>query len=290
MPTATCPIAGRSLGLATERGSVASSWYEGGDAYDAARREQEDSAAPLLVYVQTDWCPYCRKLEAEFLAEHPIEQYLRSRVVKVKVNPERDAASRELARRLGASGYPSLFVSVPGGSPMRISPYSRGTAFRPAAEFIALFEERMKGQASALRFQGRAQWQSGQAGAAVATLDRAVRMDPDEPRAFVERSLAHAANGAPDAAFDDLARAALLQPEDPAPFIAAEQLLGRQDRWGEATSCWTSFLERNPSDGRGFLSRARVLLRQGLPGLSAADALKACELGLPEACRRSASS
>jgi hypothetical protein len=104
----------------------------------------------------------------------------------------------------------------------------------------------------------------------------------------VERGLAHAAAAEVDAAFEDLARAAQLRPEDVTPFLAAEQVLGHQDRWDETTSCWTSFIERNPSSGRGFLGRARALYRKGMPGLSGADAARACELGVPEACPRAA--
>ncbi len=287
MPDAACPLT-RSLGLAFERGSVSSSWYEGGGAYDAARQEQEGAGAPLLIYVRTDWCPYCKKLDAEFLADHPIEQYLRSSVVKIKVNPEQDVASQDLARRLGATGYPSLFVAVPGGTPERISPYGEGTSYRHPAEFIGVFEGQMAREARSLLFQGHAQRQAGNAAAAVATLDRAVRLKPDDPQAYVELGLAHAAAAQVDAAFEDLARAAQLRPEDATPFVAAEQVLSRQDRWDETTSCWTSFIERNPSNGRGFLGRARALYRKGMPGLSGVDAARACELGVPEACRRAA--
>jgi tetratricopeptide (TPR) repeat protein len=121
-------------------------------------------------------------------------------------------------------------------------------------------------------------------GAALPLLDQALRLAPDDVRLYVERGLAHAGRGDAEAAFDDLARAASMIPEDPEPFEAADALLERLHRLDEAAACWTSYLERNRSDARGYRARARALGRLGLPGLSAADATKACALGLAEAC------
>jgi thiol:disulfide interchange protein len=121
---------------------VSPTWYEG-DAYDKARAEQDRTAAAMVLYVYTDWCPYCRAFEKGLLSTPDVDRYLRDNVVKIRINPETTPAAAALARRLGAQGYPSFYLRVPGRSPEKIAVRAAGRLKTPA-ELIADIESRTR--------------------------------------------------------------------------------------------------------------------------------------------------
>ena len=121
---------------------VSASWYEG-DQYDKARAEQERTDAAMVLYVYTDWCPYCRAFEKGLLFTPEVERYLRDNVVKIRINPETSAGAAALARRLGASGYPSFYFRMPGRPPERVALRAEGRLKSPAA-FVAELQARTR--------------------------------------------------------------------------------------------------------------------------------------------------
>ena len=285
LPSATCPLSDHGFGAPPSRGRISSGWYTRASDYPEAQREQEAAAAPMVVYVYTDWCGYCRVFERDLLSSVAVDSYLRDGAVKVRINPETDSSAGVLARELGAQGFPSFFIATPRGAPEKVSLYRARTQLKSPEEFIEGIEERMKRQAQVLLALGAQQRQSRNARDAVATLTQAVRIVPESPRAYRERAWAFLENGDPEKALDDLARGARLPPGGLEFFRDAESLLARQQRWDEAIACWTSFLDSNASSGTAYLARARILARRGAPGLSGADLQKACALGEAQACR-----
>jgi thiol-disulfide isomerase/thioredoxin len=245
-PTATCPLA--TGGAGPSRGRVSSSWYTHAS-FAQARDDQAAASAPMVIYVYTDWCPYCREFERDLLNTHAVETYLRDNVVKVRVNPETSPGAQALANELGVHGFPSFFVMTPGGRPDKMGLRWNGR-LRSPSDFIADIDGRMKQQASALVAEGHRLQQQGNVVEAMATLSAAIRLRPD----------------------------------DAAPYRITHEVLGRDERWDEVVACWTSFLERNPSHAQAYLARAGALARRGTPGLSRADIRKACELGETRAC------
>jgi thiol-disulfide isomerase/thioredoxin len=126
------------------RGPVSPTWYSGADGYAQAERQHKQSNAPMAVYFYTDWCPYCKRLEANILKSDEVDRFLRN-VVKVRVNPEDGEDETLLARRYGITGYPSFFI-VPAGatSPKKITPYKRqgsGWAAMGPADFVQACQE-----------------------------------------------------------------------------------------------------------------------------------------------------
>jgi thiol:disulfide interchange protein len=129
-------------GSAVAGPALSTTWYEG-DEYARARAEQEKTGAAMVLYVYTDWCPYCRAFEKSLLFTPDVERYLRDNVVKVRVNPETTAMAAALARRLGAQGYPSFFLRMPGRPPEKLALRVAGR-LRTPAEFIAEIERRIR--------------------------------------------------------------------------------------------------------------------------------------------------
>lgn len=107
-------------------------WLYGAAGHTRAIELQKELNVPLIVYFYTDWCPYCRALDNEYLPTAPVQDYLRG-VVKVRINPEQGQAERALAQRYGVKGYPSFFVAresaVP---PVNVQPFRRAGKLTPA--------------------------------------------------------------------------------------------------------------------------------------------------------------
>lgn len=110
-------------------------WLYGAAGYARAVELQRELKLPLVVYFYTDWCPFCRALDNEYLPSAPVQEFLRG-VVKVRLNPEDGPANREIANRYGVRGYPSFFViRVPNGFPDNVNPFRKGSANLTPGEF-----------------------------------------------------------------------------------------------------------------------------------------------------------
>lgn len=117
-------------------------WLYGASGYARAVEMQKELHVPLVVYFYTDWCPYCRTLDSQYLPSAPVQDYLRG-VVKVRINAEQGFAERALAKRYGVSGYPSFFIMRHSATrPVTVSPFRRvgqltPTQFAKACRVIA---------------------------------------------------------------------------------------------------------------------------------------------------------
>src|SRR5678816_653242 len=115
-------------------------WLRDAPGYERALELQKESNGPLIVYFYTDWCPYCRSLDNQYLPSQPVRDYLRT-VVKVRINPGHGRAERELANRYGVTGYPSYFViQKAAAAPRQISPFRRGGPNLTTAEFAVAMQ------------------------------------------------------------------------------------------------------------------------------------------------------
>ena len=87
--------------------------------------------------------------------------------------------------------------------------------------------------ASDFALRGEAHLSRGEPGAAVADLDAAIKIAPDQPAYYLARSRAHAADKQPDAALADLDKSLSLAPKDAdALLLRAELRLAHKDRNG----------------------------------------------------------
>lgn len=115
-------------------------WHEGAAGFREAMKEAQADGLPVAVYFYTDWCPYCRQLNNELLTKQSVVEHFKG-VVKVRINPEKGTAERQLASQYKVTGYPSFFMHPTAkGAPVRIQGQVRegnGWRLRTPAEFIA---------------------------------------------------------------------------------------------------------------------------------------------------------
>lgn len=110
-------------------------WLAGAAGYERGLQLQRELNVPLVVYFYTDWCPFCRSLENQYLPAAPMRDYLRG-VIKVRVNPEHGGAEKQLATEFGVKGFPSFFVIRRASSlPVRVHPFRRGAPNLTPAQF-----------------------------------------------------------------------------------------------------------------------------------------------------------
>lgn len=104
-------------------------WFEGAEGWRTAARQSRSLGVPMFVYFRVDWCPHCRTFD-DLLRESPVRARL-AKVIKVVVDPEDgDEEKRLFEEAYGGTGFPTLFLHPPDGSPRRIS--HRG----PAETFV----------------------------------------------------------------------------------------------------------------------------------------------------------
>lgn len=116
-------------------------WLNGAEGYARALELQRELKVPLIVYFYADWCPYCQRLDSEYLPSAPVQQYLRG-VVKVRINPEYGPAEEKIAQRYGVRGYPTFLVMRNLSSPPRnIQPFRKGGANLSPAEWVTACEK-----------------------------------------------------------------------------------------------------------------------------------------------------
>ncbi len=99
--------------LGSERGASGDAllpgWYAGATGYSRAVDEQSRTNQPVLIYFHTDWCGWCKKLDADLFRTDEFTTRYKS-VLKVKVNPENGSAEHDLAREFGVNSYPTVIV------------------------------------------------------------------------------------------------------------------------------------------------------------------------------------
>jgi thiol-disulfide isomerase/thioredoxin len=121
-------------------GQVEDRWLNGAQGYERAVQLQRELNVPLVVYFYTDWCPFCRSLESQYLPAAPVQSYLKG-ALKVRINAE-GSAEKNLATQFGITGYPSFFVIRNSSSlPMRVHPFRRGAPNLSPAEFARACRE-----------------------------------------------------------------------------------------------------------------------------------------------------
>jgi thioredoxin-related protein len=121
------------------RGVVWRSW-------DRGLAEAKVSGRPVLVDVYTDWCGWCRRMDADVYARPEIRDYLARYFVTVKLDAEgSDPASfegkafnsRSLASRLGVSGYPvTIFLRSAGDHPVSVPGYVDAERFMLVLRYV----------------------------------------------------------------------------------------------------------------------------------------------------------
>jgi thioredoxin-related protein len=101
--------------------------------WDRGLEEARSSGRPVLVDIYTQWCGWCRRMEADVYTRPEVRDYLSRKFVTVKIDAEapdparyegRAFTSRSLAARFGVNGYPTtIFLSPDGDHPVSVPGY-----------------------------------------------------------------------------------------------------------------------------------------------------------------------
>jgi thiol-disulfide isomerase/thioredoxin len=148
-----CPGQGRTIDIepppkkSEKRAFVPSGWLLGAQGYEDALRLSARHDIPILVYAYTDWCGYCRRLEASLLRDVAVNRTLAG-FVKVKINPEDSSENDRLFKQWGGRGFPTLFVqAVSGDRPVRLrGPFTKHNgrwALMSRGEFMRLLDSHL---------------------------------------------------------------------------------------------------------------------------------------------------
>lgn len=122
--------------------SFAISWTTDHDAALATARQQK--RATFLFFTGSDWCPWCKRLDAEILSTKQFQTFADENLVLVKIDfpkhsklPSGEAERNEqLAKRYAVHGFPRIVVLSPEGKPLGDLGYVPGGAYRFLEELM----------------------------------------------------------------------------------------------------------------------------------------------------------
>ena len=99
--------------------------------YEQALNQAQLEGKLILAYLFTDWCGYCKKMEAETFTDKTVIDEMSDRYVWLKLNAETDEEGRQLQGRFNITGYPGMLLLDGEGQEMgRISGFVPAGAFR----------------------------------------------------------------------------------------------------------------------------------------------------------------
>jgi thiol-disulfide isomerase/thioredoxin len=113
----------------TQPGFAAITWSS---SFEAARAQAAASNRPVLIDFYTDWCGWCKKLDAEVFTNGRVVELSR-RFVMLRLNAESEGAG--LAQQFGVRGYPNIVLLTPAGQTM-----GQIAGYLPPADFAQLME------------------------------------------------------------------------------------------------------------------------------------------------------
>jgi TolA-binding protein len=75
--------------------------------FTTALAQAKERNQMVVAYLYTDWCTYCKKMEAETFPSDQVKSEA-GRYVWLKLNPEKDQDGARLRQQYGVSGYPTF--------------------------------------------------------------------------------------------------------------------------------------------------------------------------------------
>jgi len=104
--------------------------------YDDALRKAKQEKKLVMVDVYTDWCGWCKKLDRDVYTDRQVVEKLNKNFIAVKINPERSATGKKLAKEFGVRGYPNIIFLDATGKKLHQQP-----GYRPAPAFCEVLDE-----------------------------------------------------------------------------------------------------------------------------------------------------
>ena len=92
--------------------------------YDTALEKAKKEKKLVMVDVYTDWCGWCKKLDRDTYSNKDVETKLTKEFISLKINPEKSAQNKNLAKQFGTHGYPHIvFLDAEGKKLSEIGGY-----------------------------------------------------------------------------------------------------------------------------------------------------------------------
>lgn len=104
--------------------------------YEAAVQSARASKKLIMIDFFTDWCHYCKKLDAEVYSDPKVVRFC-AQVVGVKINAEKEG--HLLASKYGVTGFPTILLIDSDGAV-----WGRLPGFLPSDKFIGFVGETLK--------------------------------------------------------------------------------------------------------------------------------------------------
>ncbi|THB78127.1 MAG: thioredoxin family protein [Desulfobacteraceae bacterium] len=72
--------------------------------YDTGMTDAQDEGKKVLIHFRTDWCTYCRKMDATTFKDEDVVTYLNDNFVPILVDGDKE---KKVATKFGIKGYPT---------------------------------------------------------------------------------------------------------------------------------------------------------------------------------------
>jgi thiol:disulfide interchange protein len=86
---------------------------------------------PVLVFLYTDWCTYCRQMDQETFRDRELIRQMASEYVWLRLNAETDPEGIQMQRDFRVGGFPTLLILD-----SRRREIDRLEGYLPAARFV----------------------------------------------------------------------------------------------------------------------------------------------------------
>lgn len=98
-------------GASCSNGSTASgdgiAWQP--DIYTAIKTSSQENKS-ILLYLNADWCGYCRKMETETFTDSEVLKELGDAFLWVKLDGDKDPDGKRFKNKFSVRGYPAIFI------------------------------------------------------------------------------------------------------------------------------------------------------------------------------------
>jgi thioredoxin-related protein len=106
--------------------------------YQAALKKAEAASQLVLVYLYTDWCGFCRKMDRETFENEGLIDAMAAHYVWVRLNAETQDDGKRLRQEMGVSGFPTtLLLNAKGEELDRLEGFIPPTGFQEMVENMA---------------------------------------------------------------------------------------------------------------------------------------------------------
>lgn len=138
-------LAGVMAGLVVPRVSADVTWVDG---LPAALEQAAQADRPVMIDFYTDWCGWCKKLDAEVYTDEQVEKLLTEAFVCVKIDGDTE---EQLVEKYEVQGYPTIIILDADGTRLKTI-----GGFEPADLFLielrdALDLRKLRAEGKALR-------------------------------------------------------------------------------------------------------------------------------------------